>query len=118
VITCGQGAAPSGIRLKSWLIIIWVWPIRYCFSLLGLRLLIDEQSEYTKNRRSKPQGRCELSGGQRLCKPCLFGILETVTVKTVFKSILSIDLVGSILEFYQNMWSEESNELVVLLHSP
>jgi hypothetical protein len=39
-------------------------------------------------------------------------LLKTITVKTVFKCILSIDLVGSILEFYQNMWSEESNELV------
>ena len=34
------------------------------FALLRLWLLIDEQSEYAKNGRSKLQGRCELSGGQ------------------------------------------------------
>jgi hypothetical protein len=40
----------------------------YCFALLRLWLLIDEQSEYAK----KLQGRCELSGGQRLASSVYF----------------------------------------------
>jgi hypothetical protein len=59
----GAGGQPFRYPSEVLVIIIWVW--QYCFALLRLRL-IDEQSKYAKNGRSKLQGRCELSGGQRL----------------------------------------------------
>jgi hypothetical protein len=51
--------------LKSWLIIIWVWPILFCSTEAPANNWWAK-GVIAKNGRSKLQGRCELSGGQRL----------------------------------------------------